>query len=100
MRYLIFDLMEGTDDVFTLEAMATTTDVQAHEAARVEAEQVVAWAHQAFPNRHGPVEEGYAWDHQLLIQHEVGEWINVTLTISASPEFVEAFQANIVDPED
>jgi hypothetical protein len=37
------------------------------------------------------VEDGNAWDHELLVQHEAGGWITVTLTFSASPEFVDPF---------
>jgi hypothetical protein len=93
MRYLLFDLSEGDDGISTLEAMATTSTLEKHNEALAEAEQVVAWAHQHFPGRHGPVEEGHAWDHELLVQHETGEWITVTLTLGASAEFVAAFLA-------
>jgi hypothetical protein len=37
------------------------------------------------------VEDGNAWDHELLVQHEAGGWITVTLTFSASAEFVDTF---------
>ena len=65
-----------------------------------EAREVLDWAHAHFPGRHGAVEDGHAWDHELLVQHEDGGWITVTLTFSASPEFAEAFQAVFVSPED
>ncbi|RZJ10328.1 MAG: hypothetical protein EOP39_09030 [Rubrivivax sp.] len=99
MRYLIFDITEGTDGVFTLEAMAATTDRHAHEEAKAEAEQVIAWAHQNFPDRTGPVEDGHAWDHEQLIQHEDGGWITLTLSLSASTEFVDMFKAVFCDAE-
>ena len=91
MRYLLFDLSEGDDGISTLEAMTTTTTLEKHQQALNEADEVIAWAHEHFPGRHGPVEDGHAWDHELLIQHETGDWITVTLTLSASPEFVDAF---------
>jgi hypothetical protein len=46
------------------------------------------------------VEDGNAWDHELLVQHEAGGWITVTLTFSASPEFAEALQAAFVEVDD
>jgi len=65
-----------------------------------EVEQVLAWAHAEFGGREGPVEDGNAWDHDLLVQHEAGGWVRVTLTFSASAEVTEAFQAKFAEPDE
>ena len=90
LRYLSFDLTDGSDDILTLEAMASTQQAE-HAAVMAEVEQVMAWARATFGARQGPVEDGHAWDHELLVQSEAGGWITVTLTISAGAQFVEAF---------
>jgi len=90
MRYLTFDLTDSSDHIITLDAMASTREAE-HMAVMAEVDQVLAWARSEFGGRRGPVEDGNAWDHELLVQHEAGQWITVTLTISASPEFVDAF---------
>jgi hypothetical protein len=99
MRYLTLALTDSSDDIFTLEAMASTREAE-HAAVMAEVSQVLTWAQTNFAGRQGPVEDGHAWDHELLIQHEAGGWITVTLTFSASPEFAEAFQTVFVSPED
>jgi hypothetical protein len=99
MRYLTFDLTESSDDILTLEAMASTREAE-HAAVMAEVVQVLAWARVEFGGRQGPVEDGNAWDHELLVQHEAGGWITVTLTFSASPEFAEALQAAFVEVDD
>lgn len=97
MRYLSFDVTDGTDDILTLEAMASTREA-AHAAVLAEVEQVLTWARAAFSGRQGPVEDGYAWDHELLVQHEAGGWVTVTLSFSASAEFAQALQARFSEP--
>lgn len=99
MRHLTFDLTDSSDDILTLEAMASTREAE-HAAVMAEVEQVLAWAQAEFGGRQGPVEDGNTWDHELLVQHEAGGWITVTLTFSALPEFAEAFQAVFVNAED
>lgn len=99
MRYLIFDFSDGDDGIATLEAMASTR-VEEHGRVLAEAQQVLDWAHAHFPRRHGPVEDGHAWDHELLVQREEGDWLTVTLTLSASAEFTEAFLAQYGEGED
>lgn len=99
MRHLTLALTDSSDDILTLEAMASTREAE-HAAVMAEVSEVLAWAQTNFGGRQGPVEDGNAWDHELLIQHEEGGWITVTLTFSASPEFAEAFQAAFVSPED
>jgi hypothetical protein len=99
MRRLTFDLTDSSDDILTLEAMASTREAE-HAAVMAEVEQVLAWAQAEFGGRQGPVEDGNAWDHELLVQHEEGGWVTVTLTISASAEFAEAFQARFAEPDE
>jgi hypothetical protein len=99
MRHLTFDLTDSSDHILTLEAMASTREAE-HAAVMAEVDQVLAWAQAEFGGRQGPVEDGNAWDQELLVQHEAGGWITVTLTFSASPEFAEAFQATFGAPED
>jgi len=92
MRHLTFDLTDSSDEILTLEAMASTREAE-HAAVMAEVQQVLAWAQAGFGGRQGPVEDGFAWDHELLVQHEAGGWVTVTLTFSASAEFAEAFQS-------
>lgn len=99
MRHLTFDLTDSSDDILTLEAMASTREAE-HAAVMAEVAQVLAWAQAEFGRRQGPVEDGNAWDHELLVQHEAGGWVTVTLTFSASAEFAEAFQAAFGDAND
>lgn len=95
LQFLTFDLSDDTDGVCTIEAMASTDP--AH-AALVDAEVqlVLDWAWRRFPDSHGPLDEGHAWDHDLqTVQEQAGGqvWRTVTLTFSASPAFVDAFTA-------
>lgn len=99
MRHLSFDLSDGSDDILTLEAMASTREA-AHAAVMAEVQQVLAWANNAFAGRQGPVEDGFAWDRELLVQHEAGGWVTVTLTFSANAEFAAAFQAAFPPADD
>ncbi|MFG6440142.1 hypothetical protein [Roseateles sp. LKC17W] len=92
MRHLTLAFTDSSDDILTLEAMASTREA-GHAAVMAEVDSVLAWAQAEFGGRHGPVEDGHAWDHELLVQHEDGGWITVTLTFSASAEFADAFQA-------
>ncbi|WP_240636156.1 hypothetical protein [Caldimonas tepidiphila] len=98
MRYLTFDLSEGADGVTTLEALASTSAEHQAEVL-AEAQQVLDWARQRFPDTHGPVEEGMDWDHDLQVSVEDGQWHSVTLTLSGSPRFVEEFFARFGSPE-
>ncbi len=101
MRYLSFDLSESGDGVTTLEAMAAT-DAQQHAAVMAEVQQVLAWAHHHFPHRHGPVDDGYEWQHDLQVTVDSAPgghtWHGVTLTLSASDAFVAAFLPALAAP--
>lgn len=99
MQYLIFELSEGDDGVASLEAMASTR-IDSHAAVMAEVQQVLDWAWREFPHSHGPIEEGMAWDHELLLQEEAGGWRTVTLTLSAAPHFAEAFLAEFGGEDD
>ncbi len=90
MHYLTFDLSDNAEGVTTLEALASTSAEQ-HAAVMAEAQQVLSWAWQHFPHTHGPADEGMDWDHDLQVQVEDGGWHAVTLTLTASPHFVEEF---------
>lgn len=98
MRYLNFDLSDNTDGVTTLDAMASTSEERL-PAVMAEATQVLDWAWQRFPHTHGPAHDGMDWDHDLQVCAEEGGWHTVTLTITASPRFVEEFAAAFADPD-
>ncbi|QTN21942.1 hypothetical protein HZ992_17490 [Rhizobacter sp. AJA081-3] len=99
MNYLSFELSEGSDGVATLEAMAAT-GAEEHAAVMAEVQQVLAWAWTNFPHTHGPADDGMDWDHELQIGMESGRWHAVTLTLTGSPRFVEAFLAVFGTPAD
>jgi len=92
MSYLTFDVTDSSDGILTLEAMASTREAE-HGGVMVEVQEVLDWAQAGFGGRQGPVEDGYAWDCEVLVQREQGGWVTVTLTFSATQEFAEAFQA-------
>jgi len=99
MNYLDFELSEGSDRVATLEAMAAT-GANEHAAVMAEVQQVLAWAWTHFPHTHGPADDGMDWDHELQLGVEGGRWHAVTLTLTGSPRFVEAFLAVFGTPAD
>ncbi len=90
MHYLTIDLSDGADGVTTVEAMASTA-AEHHAAVMLEVKQVLDWAWQHFPHAHGPVDDGMDWDHDLQVTVEEGLWYAVTLTLTGSPNFIEAF---------
>ena len=90
MHYLSFELSEGDEGVTTLEAMASTSAEQ-HAAMMAEVQQVLGWAWQRFPQSHGPADDGMDWDHDLQFSVEGGRWHAVTLTLTGSSRFIEAF---------
>lgn len=91
MRFLHFELAEVADGVRVLEAMASTA-AGAHAEVLAEAQQVLEWAHASFAGRHGPLDEGLDWQHELQVNVEPGGWHTVTLTIAASARFVQAWR--------
>ena len=99
MNYLAFDHSEGDDGVTTLEALAATTAEQ-HPAVMAEVQQVLDWAWREFPHRHGPADAGMDWNDDLQVVTEPGGWHAVTLTLTGSPAFVEAFVETFGAPAD
>ncbi|MBL0730047.1 hypothetical protein [Piscinibacter sp. HJYY11] len=103
MHYLTFDLSDNDEGVTTLEALASTPAAQ-HEAVMAEVQQVLDWAWREFPHTHGAADDGMDWDHDLQVQVEAGRdgkaWHSVTLTLTGSARFVEAFVAAFGDPAD
>ena len=99
MHYLTIDLSEGADGVTTLEAMASTP-AEHHAAVLAEAQALLDWAWQHFGHGHGPVEDGMDWDHDLQLSVEAGQWHALSLTLTGSPRFIDAFLAEFGDPRD
>lgn len=101
MHYLSFDISDNDEGVSTLEALASTAPAQ-HAAVMAEVQEVLAWAWREFPHTHGAADDGMDWDHDLQVQVEAGPdgraWHSVTLTLTGSPRFVEAFVAAFGDP--
>ncbi|MGJ7509212.1 hypothetical protein [Variovorax sp. GT1P44] len=119
LDYLDFDYSEDTEGVGVFDAMATTSPQQV-AAVHAEIVQVLDWAHATFPGRRGPVGDGGDWDYDLQGMQEVtiAETIEfdkdahrvrvragepatprhtVTVSISGTPEFCDAFRAQF-DP--
>lgn len=94
LAYLLFDFSEDTDGLGVFDAMASTLPEQ-FEAVQAEAEQVLVWARQHFPQGPGPIDEGHDWDVDEQIQQEnslSGEvWHTLTLSLTGTPAFCEAF---------
>lgn len=118
LRYLHFDYSEGDDGVGSFEAMAATA---AEHAPRVQAEaaRVLDWAHGQFAHACGPLDEGGLWDYDLqgqldtrvaqTLAHHPGQgltvrtesagttWHTLTLVLSGTPAFCDAFRARFLD---
>ncbi|MFN3618539.1 MAG: hypothetical protein ACK4K3_12580 [Aquabacterium sp.] len=91
LRYLVFDLSEGTDEVHTLDALASVTADQ-RDALAQEAEMVRAWCRTRFPQGPGPLENGHPWDEDLQWQVE-GAWHTLSWSLSGDAAFAQAFEA-------
>lgn len=69
LQYLDFDYSEDDEGTGTWDAMASVAP--GHLPALIgELEQVLAWAHQVFPGRRGPIDEGGDWDFDLQTLRE------------------------------
>jgi hypothetical protein len=93
LRYLDFEHSEDTEGVGVFEAMACVATVHV-PTVLAEVTLVLDWAFAAFPGSHGPLEEGFEWDHDLQRQQEpVGSETRhtVTLSLSGRPAFCQAF---------
>ena len=83
LHYFTFDASDDADGTTTLQAVAATA-ADRHAQVLAEAQRVLDWAWRLFPHSHGPIEDGHDWLHDLQITV-------VTLTLAASPRFVDAF---------
>jgi hypothetical protein len=91
---LTFELSDGTDGLATLQAMASSRSAAQHEAALAQAQRLLDWAlGQAL--RHGPIDEGNDWDHDLHVGLEAGGWWVLTLTITGAPPFIDELMATM-----
>ena len=91
LRYLDFDYSEDDAGCGTWDAMASVWPAQ-RDALQAEVAQVLDWAHSEFPERHGPLDEGGEWDHDVQSVPEAGRY-TLTLTISGTPAFGTAWRA-------
>lgn len=69
LNYLEFDYSEDAEYMGTFEALASVSPAQV-AAVHAEVAEVLAWAFRTFPNGHGPLNEGFEWDHDLQGQRE------------------------------
>lgn len=90
LNYLIFDHSEDTEGIGTFEAMASVT-ADHLEAVHAEVASVLAWAFATFIDAHGPLDQGFEWDHDLLVQQESTTLHTVTLLLSGGTAFCRAF---------
>ena len=92
LAILTVDVSDNDEGIVTIEALASTSAAR-HAAALAEAQQVLEWAWSAFPHTHGPADDGGEWDHDLQVASEDDGWHAVTLTLTGTPEFAQAFEA-------
>ncbi|MEK6669088.1 MAG: hypothetical protein AABZ19_09725 [Pseudomonadota bacterium] len=110
LHCLSFELSLDTDGVHTFDAQAAAAvgAVGAEGAVgsdatlariRAEVQQVLAWASVHFPDGPGPLDEGCSWCHDVQDQRDApkgpdsprGHWHTVSLSLSGTPAFGEAF---------
>jgi len=96
LHWLTIDVSDNDEGVMTIEALAAT-DAAGHAHALAEAQAILDWARRAFPDAHGPAEDGGQWDHDLQVGIEDG-WHSVALTLSGTAEFARAFAAEFDPP--
>ncbi len=99
LHILTVDISDNDEGVVTIEALASTP-ARHRAAALAEAQQVLDWAWRAFPHTHGPAHDGGEWDHDLQVTAEGDGWHAVTLTLTGTPEFAQAFEAEFEGPQD
>jgi len=92
LHWLTLDVSDNDEGVVTIEALASS-DAAGQAAALAEAHAILAWAWRAFPDSHGPADDGGQWDHDLQSGVEAGGWHAVALTLTGTPEFARAFAA-------
>jgi hypothetical protein len=98
LRWLTLDVSDNDEGVVTIEALAST-DAGGHPFALAEARTVLDWAWRAFPDAHGPADEGGQWDHDLQSGVEPGGWHSVALTLTGTPGFAREFAAAFTSGE-
>ena len=64
-----------------------------HVAVMPEVRQVLDWAECHFPDARGPLDDGMEWVGDLHVMVEEGGWHTVTLMLTGTRRFVEAFEA-------
>jgi hypothetical protein len=89
LDFLSFDASSDTGGVHTFDAMASTSR-ERHPAVLAEVDQVLAWAERRFPDGPGDLDEGASWCHDLQVSPE-GDWVTVSLSLSGTAAFGEAF---------
>lgn len=98
LRWLLFSVSEGSDGVFSLEAEAASRSMADYRAIVEEAKWVLRWATLFFPDTCGAVEEGADWDEHLSHTDGPDGWQTLSLHLSASPRFLDAFIEAFGDP--
>ena len=91
LRWLTLDVSDNDEGVVTIEALAAT-DAAGHAQALAEARSLLDWAWCAFPDTHGPADDGGQWDHDLQSGVDADGWHSVALTLTGTPEFARAFE--------
>jgi len=94
LRWLTIEVSDNDEGVVTIEALAAT-DAGGHASALAEARAILDWAWRAFPDTHGPADDGGQWDHDLQVSTEDG-WHSVALTLSGTAGFAHAFAMEFV----
>ncbi len=87
--FLCFDASSDTDGVHTFDALASTSR-ERHAAVMAEVDEVLAWAARRFPDGPGDLDEGASWGQDLQVTPE-GDWVSVSLSLSGTAAFGEAF---------
>ena len=114
LDYLDFEYSEDDHGQGTFDAMASVLPAQV-AAVQAEVVRVLSWAHAAFPDARGPVDDGFDWDYDLqgttdttvpqdiTYFEETGQLQvqaaapaptrhTLSLSVSGTPEFCEAFR--------
>ncbi|HSI52370.1 MAG TPA: hypothetical protein VK981_00290 [Ramlibacter sp.] len=89
LLYLDFDFSDEEDGRGSFDAMASVTPDRL-PALQAEIDAVLAWATAAFGP--GAADDEGEWGHDVQSVDEPGSRTTVTLTISGSPAFCDAFR--------
>ena len=95
LAFLCFDPSTDTDGVHTFDALASTS-ADRHAAVAAEVQAVLAWAERRFPDGPGDLDEGASWCHDLQTSEE-GNWVTVSLSLSGTAAFADAFASAFAD---